>query len=404
MSEVTRMDLQKDPAKQADSGNAAHGVSSHKPPGSPVSRILRFQQTAGNSAVQKMLKSDAIQASLRIGQPNDIYEKEADRVADEVMRMPEPAVQRGCSPGSACPLKDDDEKKTVVLRKPGGAPHGSTSVPDSFVSSLGSGQPLDMATRSFFEPRLGADFRDVRVHTGSRAEESAREISARAFTYGTDIVFGKNQFAPTSPEGRRLLAHELAHVIQQGGAEAGLHRYRTSRQARRKLNTDPLIQRAPCPCCATSIAIGNISKIDNTTHMGHSFDVNIGLSYPASGSTGSCALEWWEKISVPAISGHQANVWTEMYGFYSISPTFDPWKNRVETCNSSQSVTITDPPALGKTPHRTVTRTLEFRIKVNSKPDTGSGCTDASKEVTAKQVLKMVDAVPKWDESSFTTP
>jgi len=215
MSGTIRIESHKDSGKLGVFRKPAHGEPSHNRLGSPASRMIALQKSSGNQAVQRMLKSGTIQASLRIGQPNDIYEKEADRVADEVMRMPEPAVQRGCSPGSACPFKDDEEKKTVVLRKPSGAPHGSTSVPDSFVSSLGYGQPLDMATRSFFEPRFGADFKNVNVLTGSGAEESAQEISARAYTYGRNIVFGKNQFAPGSAEGRQLLAHELAHVIQQ---------------------------------------------------------------------------------------------------------------------------------------------------------------------------------------------
>src|SRR2546430_6786988 len=79
-----------------------------------------------------------------------------------------------------------------------------------------SGQPLDADTRSFMEPRFGHDFSQVRVHTDERAAESARTVNALAYTVGRDVVFGTGQYAPGTSEGRRLLAHELAHVVQQG--------------------------------------------------------------------------------------------------------------------------------------------------------------------------------------------
>ena len=78
------------------------------------------------------------------------------------------------------------------------------------------GRPLDVDTRAFFETRLGHDFSDIRVHTDARSAQSAREIRARAYTLGHDIVFGEGRFAPSSRQGRKLLAHELTHVIQQG--------------------------------------------------------------------------------------------------------------------------------------------------------------------------------------------
>ena len=81
------------------------------------------------------------------------------------------------------------------------------------------GQPLDPATRSFMEPRFSHDFSGVRVHTDGRAAASAREVSANAYTVGPNIVFGAGQFAPGTHEGRRLIAHELTHVVQQIGAE-----------------------------------------------------------------------------------------------------------------------------------------------------------------------------------------
>ncbi len=80
-----------------------------------------------------------------------------------------------------------------------------------------TGQPLDAGTRAFMEPRFGQDFHQVRVHTDSRAEESAQALDALAYTVGRDVVFNAGQYAPGAAAGRRLIAHELAHVVQQTG-------------------------------------------------------------------------------------------------------------------------------------------------------------------------------------------
>src|SRR5262245_18053412 len=91
------------------------------------------------------------------------------------------------------------------------------SVPPIVNEALQSpGQPLDSATRAFMEPRFGHDFSRVRVHLSARAAESARAVGALAYTVGHDIVFGNQEYAPDSSEGRRLIAHELTHVVQQG--------------------------------------------------------------------------------------------------------------------------------------------------------------------------------------------
>lgn len=105
----------------------------------------------------------------------------------------------------------------------GGVEHGekdaaAPAVVQKVMSS--SGHPLDSITRGFMEPRLGHDFSRVRVHTDARAEDSARALGARAYTVGSEVVFGAGQFAPHTTEGRRLLAHELTHVVQQRGAGA----------------------------------------------------------------------------------------------------------------------------------------------------------------------------------------
>lgn len=184
--------------------------------GSPADRILQLQRTAGNQAVQKLIKSRALQTKLKIGQPNDIYEQEADRVAEQVTRMPNPFLQRKCT-------KCNKDKKKILQAKesPGQVPvNQGQDVPPVVHEVIRSpGHLLDPTTRTFMEPRFGYDFSRVRVHTGVQAAESARAVNALAYTAGQDLVFGVGQFAPGTDEGRRLIAHELTHVVQQSGAE-----------------------------------------------------------------------------------------------------------------------------------------------------------------------------------------
>lgn len=133
-------------------------------------------------------------------------------------------VQRQCAcggsagPSGQCSSCDEKKKKEMVQRKAAG---GAGPVAPGLVNSViaGPGRPLDSATRSTFEPRFGTDFSGVRVHAGSRAAESARAVNAHAYTVGRNIVFNSGKYSPSSPGGRRLLAHELAHTIQHGGLQ-----------------------------------------------------------------------------------------------------------------------------------------------------------------------------------------
>jgi len=151
------------------------------------------------------MNSGVLQAKLHVNQPGDVFEQEADRVAADVMLSPF-SHKAG---GQAC---------GVVQRRVSESSDGLQEAPSVIGETLQStGQPLDASTRKFFENRLGHDFSRVRIHNDTRASESARAVSALAYTVGKDIVFGAGQYAPSTPQGRRLLTHELVHVLQQGG-------------------------------------------------------------------------------------------------------------------------------------------------------------------------------------------
>jgi hypothetical protein len=169
-----------------------------------------------------------VQAKLTIGQPNDRYEREADRVADQVMRMPESQgalvnghlslVQRQ-SACSECPEKEEEEEPVQAKQLSGKSSQVTPGFPNRIHSLRGGGQPLPKSLRNFFEPRFGADFSGVRVHTCSKAIETAKSINSKAFTTGKDVVFGPGQYSPGTSTGKHLLAHELTHVIQQSGSK-----------------------------------------------------------------------------------------------------------------------------------------------------------------------------------------
>ncbi|HMS82441.1 MAG TPA: DUF4157 domain-containing protein [Nitrospira sp.] len=144
-----------------------------------------------------------IQTKLAIGPANDVYEQEADRVADQIMRMPDVSAKTGPGQYSA---------GINIQRRAVSGGNTLNSVPDVELTQSG-GQPLSPATRAFMEPRLGADFSQVRVHADPAAQASAAQIQARAFTYGHHIWLAKGE----SDQDKHLMAHELTHVVQQRG-------------------------------------------------------------------------------------------------------------------------------------------------------------------------------------------
>ncbi len=185
----------------------------------------QVQRTYGNQAVLRMLShapgAPALQ-KLAVGEPHDHYEQEADKAADVVMRMAEPGLQRKCScggdSGGEC-AECKKKKEEATLQRAATQPGAVSAAPRIVHEVLRSpGRPLEPATRAFFEPRFGADFGHVRVHADAQAADSVRAVHAHAYTVGRNVVFGAGRYAPEASGGRWLVAHELAHVIQQHGA------------------------------------------------------------------------------------------------------------------------------------------------------------------------------------------
>lgn len=170
----------------------------------------------------------AIQTKLAINKSGDEYEQEADRISEQVMRMPGPHLQRACACGGECHKCQTEQHghghEHLQTKRVGAGDWGQAEVPLVHEVLRSSGQPIESATRTFMEQRFGRDFSHVRVHADEKAEDSARAVNALAYTVGRHLVFGAGQYSPTTAAGRRLLAHELAHSIQQGFASNPLPR------------------------------------------------------------------------------------------------------------------------------------------------------------------------------------
>ncbi len=157
------------------------------------------------------------QAKLTVGSANDPLEHEADAVADRVMRMPEQSfVQRKCA---SCEEEDKVQRKSLTsfIQKTGiqGGFAASDAISNKINASKGGGSSMDSHTQSFMQNRFGADFSDVKIHTGGDAIQMNRDLNAKAFTVGNDIYFNEGRYSPNSDSGKHLLAHELTHTVQQ---------------------------------------------------------------------------------------------------------------------------------------------------------------------------------------------
>jgi Domain of unknown function (DUF4157) len=193
------------------------------PTTSALPLVLKLQQQVGNQAVQQLLRSGFLQAKLAISNPDDPEEREADQVAHTIMRSPAgfPASHCSCAVGEEMCEECQQKRSAPTIQRRASTPSVPAHVPRILSDVLRSpGLPLDSATRAFFEPLFGVSLSDVRVHTDESAEQSARYLGANAYTVGHDVVFGEGRFAPSASEGRRLIAHELTHVVQQSGGSS----------------------------------------------------------------------------------------------------------------------------------------------------------------------------------------
>ena len=218
-----------------------------------------------------------IQTKLAINKPGDHYEQEADRISQQVMRMPEPQLQRACACGGACPKcqmeQPGREHESLQTKRVQASDTGQIAAPPIVHEVIRSpGQPLDPAARAFMEPRFGHDFSHVRVHADESAEMSARTINAHAYTVGNDIVFGHGRFDFNGTEGRRLIAHELTHVVQQSAEHA-------SGAAARQLAGAGVLQRKDdpkaSPKATSGVDLHGANLSGHNLHGAHLSDANL---------------------------------------------------------------------------------------------------------------------------------
>ena len=168
----------------------------------------------GACAECRRKKKPGLQAKLRVSRPGDRYEREADQIADRVLRS-----ETAPAPLPVTPLVQREGDTG------GAGGDGAMTAPPAVEAALSApGRALDGGVRAFMEDRFGHDFSAVRVHTDGRAAASAASVEAQAFAVGRDVVFGAGAYRPETANGRRLIAHELVHTIQQRTARPSVMR------------------------------------------------------------------------------------------------------------------------------------------------------------------------------------
>jgi hypothetical protein len=197
-----------------------------------MERLMQQQEKPGSSNKSSSFFKPAVQKKLSVGASNDTHEIEADNVANKVMRMAEPGKQQFSAAGNsiqkcaACEKEEKLQKKPISesispLIQRSAKDEGESAAPghieNQINSSRGGGNVMENGPRNFMENRFGADFSNIKIHTGPQAVQMSRELNAQAFTVGNDIYFNEGKYSPNSANGQHLLAHELTHTIQQGG-------------------------------------------------------------------------------------------------------------------------------------------------------------------------------------------
>jgi hypothetical protein len=188
-----------------------------------------------------------VQTKLAVSKPGDKYEAEADHMAGKVMRMSGSGKQKRENELESQPEKKLQRKESASIQLEelpaqqqgdGHTQMANEQTAATIRSKTSGGQPLPVETRSFMEPRFGNDFSNVRIHQDQGAAQLNSQLNARAFTYQNHIFFGEGQYKPQSPQGKHLLAHELTHVVQQGGAKGLNDKSETGRSQRDETVSD----------------------------------------------------------------------------------------------------------------------------------------------------------------------
>jgi hypothetical protein len=198
-----------------------------------------------------------IQTKLKVSQPDDPLEREADEVSEQIVAMNYTdsdtkfgnknkgiaTINRKCS---TCEEDNDDKEKPIQTSwKSNTNNKQNEKVSYEIFNEIKNvisdrGQPLDTPTKEFMGSRFGYDFSNIRIHTDERAAKSAYSVNALSYTVGNNVIFNEGQYQPNKLEGRRLLAHELTHVVQHsskvGGSTIGLRRNKTSVKMVSKVN------------------------------------------------------------------------------------------------------------------------------------------------------------------------
>jgi hypothetical protein len=229
---------------RAGLGNQAllHLASERRPTGllpTRRDRVADLQRAIGNQALlrREHTAGRAARSDIAVSQPGDASEREADAMAQAALSGSASAPTASapcaaCAAGGATCSTCGEQK---VHRSASASAGTGMAAPATIARALplGAGAALDTGARAFFEPRFGVDFSGVRVHTGGDAADLAASVNARAFTYAGNIVFGHGEHQPGAGAGSQLLAHELAHVVQDArGGPARIHRQRCAHDSR----------------------------------------------------------------------------------------------------------------------------------------------------------------------------
>jgi hypothetical protein len=203
--------------------------------------VLRLQQTIGNRATTQLIagrSGQRVQAKLTIGEPENEYEREADRVAEEVVKQIDAPVSQQAGQNLQREEMSSEEKELQMkpmlqLRAAEGGMTATVGMETAINQARGGGQLLADNVRKPMEQFLGADFSRVKVHTDPKADQLNRSLMARAFTTGQDVFFRKGEYNPASREGQKLIFHEVAHVAQQNGNKVEGHQQETGKVSKK---------------------------------------------------------------------------------------------------------------------------------------------------------------------------